>query len=411
MQSTTLDELETDFGTAILSDLTGQHLTRNRQAVRLFDQTRHGSEYYFRADKQGKPYIQNFAEGKRYYPVTAYCQLYGVDYRTAKDELCRQYGLDNGPSAQTKRQPQRAVEVVPAAIDYLSAEVYGRCQRSYERNGLYQYLTSLFDEPTAAHVFERYRLGTSRRWQYAGSLATCLPQFDTSGRLRQVKVIPFHPLTGRRAKRDQDAHKWNPRTNQYEPDDEEKVWFAGRRLSTIKNPNLQQCYFGEHLLAEYPDRTVAIVEGESTALVCSAIWPQYVWLATGGSTGGKWYAPERFNVLQGRKVVLWPDTGKYADWSEKARPLQRIAVSVRVSRYVEDNAPDGAGNFDLRDLLTNSTGTLVANLNAAHPRKEDEPETTTETTLRLVESPNRASFAHLLGIDPADLPLYRLSRS
>jgi hypothetical protein len=65
-----IDRLEIDFGESILSNLTGQHLTRNGQPVRLFDETRHSSEAFFRNDGKGKPYIQDWQQGKRRYPLT-----------------------------------------------------------------------------------------------------------------------------------------------------------------------------------------------------------------------------------------------------------------------------------------------------------------------------------------------------
>lgn len=45
---------------------------------------------------------------------------------------------------------------------------------------------------------------------------------------------------------------------------------------------LPQCLFGEHLLKKYPNKTVALVESEKTAIICSALMPDYIWLATGG---------------------------------------------------------------------------------------------------------------------------------
>ena len=163
--------------------------------------------------------------------------------------------------------------------------------------------------------------------------------------------MPFHPVTGHRAKVNDTIYRWNPRNKKYELDSGERVWFAGRKLTNCKTPNLQQCYFGEHLLRN-SNEPVAIVEGESTAVVCSAFWPQYTWIATGGNTGGRWYAPDRFNVLGGREVVMWPDSGKYHEWRERARPLRKLVRSLLVSRYLEDNLPPGATNIDLRDLLT-----------------------------------------------------------
>ncbi|GAB4032922.1 DUF6371 domain-containing protein [Spirosoma gilvum] len=353
MQPPSIDELEIEFGTAILSDLTGQSLTRNRQPVRLFDQTKHSSEYFFRADEQGKPYIQNFQEGKRYYPITAYCQTYGVDYTAAVSELGQRYLYIADISSVKPRSRVDRPSVLPTPpVDYLSRALYQKCQSRFERNGFYVYLAKLFDPSMAHALFAIYQLGTSRRWLFEGSLATCFPQVDLEGNLRQVKVVPFHPLTGRRAKAHQPAYRLNTRLNQYEPDESEKVWFAGRSFAGSDTANLQQCYFGEHLLGEQPEKPVALVEGESTAVVCSAIWPDYIWLATGGSNGGKWNDPNRFDVLRGRKVVLWPDSGKYEDWSQKAKDLSAITASLSISRYVEENIPAGTSNVDLRDLLT-----------------------------------------------------------
>ena len=358
MQTTIIDDLEIEHGTAILSDLTGQHLTRNQQPVRLFDQTRHSSEYFFRSDQQGKPYIQNFAEGKRYYPVTAYCQAYGVDYATAKEDLCQQYGLINGfVSTTTRAKAERPPLPPPPPVDYIPLAYYQQCQCLFERNGLYEYLRFTYGRNAADEVFTRYHLGTSRRWQYLGYLATCLPQFDIAGNLRQVKVMAFDAMNGRRVKEHQQAQEWNSETMQYESmeADAVKSQIIGRFLPCYhkrKRPNLQQCFFGEHLLTAYPDQTVALAEGESTAIVCSLIWPDYTWLATVGSMGGRWFDPDRFAVLSGRKVVIWPDTDKHDDWTLKAEPLRSLVHSLTVSEYVKNNTPTGMSKVDLRDLLT-----------------------------------------------------------
>ena len=51
----------------------------------------------------------------------------------------------------------------------------------------------------------------------------------------------------------------------------------------FKGEELKQCLFGEHLLAKYPDKPVALVESEKTAVIMSRIYPDILWLATGGS--------------------------------------------------------------------------------------------------------------------------------
>lgn len=356
--NTTLNDLELDHGTAILSDLTGQHLTRNQQPVRLFDQTRHTAECYYRADDQGKPYVQDHQNNKRYYPITAYCLIHDVDYATALSDLGRQYGIEK-PPGNWRPCPRLAPEPnnPPRQPNHLPIDVYERCRTHFHRNGLYEYLRFTFGQVEADAAFNWYRLGTSRRWQYYGYLATCLPQFDTAGNLRQVKITPFDAMSGRRVKKHQQARQWNPQRRAYEPTkpDVDKTYFAGKQIAKdagMIDVHLQQCFFGEHLLSQFLDQSVAVVEGESTAIVCSLLWPQYIWLATGGSVGGSWYSPERFSVLRGRNVTLWPDTGKFTDWSQKAESLRAMVHSLRVSDYLEKNTSADMGNVDLRDLLT-----------------------------------------------------------
>jgi hypothetical protein len=346
-QDSIIDTLEVEYGTQILSDLTGQHLTRNGQHVRLFDQTRHTSETFFRNDGKGKPYIQDWQEGKRWYPFTAYREAYQLDAATAIKQLCHDYQIQQGEAVP---RPARAIPLPPpAVVPVVPSNQYELCRTKFERNGLFVYLSRLFSPDEAASVFEQYRLGTSRRWLWYDHLATCLPQIDVSGNLRQVKVIPFCADSGRRAKKHDVAKRRNPRTSQYEADTADKVYFAGKTLLGQADTQLIQCFFGEHLLATYPGKAVALVEGESTALVMSVVWPEYVWLATGGSTGGGWDNPDKFAVLRGRNVVLFPDSGKYGEWSRRADALQGIAASLTVSHYVEDNAT--GPNLDLRDLL------------------------------------------------------------
>ena len=356
MHSISIDTLEIEKGTAILTEAIGEDLYRNKQVVRLTDQTRHSAEVYFLADANGKPYIHNFQEGRRCYPVKAYAVAHGLDFNTAKEILIQKY-YGNASAVTVQNRSIQIKQPTPQPIDYLPVELYQPCINHFERNGLFEYLRFTYGLDAANEVFTRYQLGTSRHWQYLGYLATCLPQFDIAGNLRQVKIIPFDAMNGRRVKKHQPAQLWNLNSKGYKPTTPEtdKIYFAGKQIARQagkKNVHLQQCFFGEHLLSVYPEKSVAIVEGESTAIVCSILWPEYVWLATGGSMGGSWFTTERFRVLRSRNVTLWPDTGKYDDWSQKANALRPLVRSLYVSDYVEKNAPAGIGNVDLRDLLT-----------------------------------------------------------
>jgi hypothetical protein len=43
-----------------------------------------------------------------------------------------------------------------------------------------------------------------------------------------------------------------------------------RRHQLPKDWQLTQCLFGEHLLPQHPDKAVALVESEKTAIICAA---------------------------------------------------------------------------------------------------------------------------------------------
>ena len=65
---------------------------------------------------------------------------------------------------------------------------------------------------------------------------------------------------------------------------------------------------------------LSIVESEKTACLMSYFNPSFVWLACGGSNG---LNERKLRILQGRKVVLFPDHSKYEDWTEKANSLNK----------------------------------------------------------------------------------------
>ena len=107
---------------------------------------------------------------------------------------------------------------------------------------------------------------------------------------------------------------------------------------------LYQCLFGQHLLSRRPDAHVCLVESEKTALVMAACQPQYVWLATCGSSG---LSPERVGCLRGRRVTVFPDSGCYEKWSRQMAQTQGIDYNVYAG--LESYPP----NTDLCDVLFN----------------------------------------------------------
>ena len=155
------------------------------------------------------------------------------------------------------------------------------------------FLETVLDPMVVEGLVDQYQLGLTK----AGDVIFF--QIDKDGRCRTGKVMKYDPVTGHRIK-----------------DDSSKcpiTWIHAlmkRKELLPEEWELTQCLFGEHLLSLYPDRTVALVESEKTAVICAGFIPEYVWLATGGKTS----LGNKLDVLSGRKVVAYPDVDAYGFW-------------------------------------------------------------------------------------------------
>ncbi len=90
------------------------------------------------------------------------------------------------------------------------------------------------------------------------------------------------------------------------------------------------CLFGLHQITTEPKgKTIAIVESEKTAIIMTAFFPSFVWMATNSLTLSK------IEPLTGRNVVLFPDTGKYNDWAKVSSEARAKGFNIVVSDYLE----------------------------------------------------------------------------
>lgn len=159
---------------------------------------------------------------------------------------------------------------------------------------LFQWAAQLIGYGNALTAWQRYRIGRD------GNRAIFW-QIDINGEVRGGKSIPYK-ADGHRDKEDRYPASWLHKSP------------AWKNLHT--GEELQQCFFGEHLLGESEDKPVAIVESEKTAIIMSVLSSEYIWLACGGSQGLK--NTERNKVLEGRTVLLIPDNGQYWNWNATA---------------------------------------------------------------------------------------------
>ena len=205
----------------------------------------------------------------------------------------------------------------------------------YARNQFFRLLFSKFGEEAAFGLVADYFLGNSSH--YNG--ANVFWQMDAECRIRTGKIIQY----------DSNGHRVHGRQN----------WVH----SILKLPDfhLSQCFFGEHLLATSPGKTVAIVESEKTAVLAAGYFDRlgFVWLACGGLT---MLQPERCHALQGRQIVLFPDTGlpvnsdgktPFQKWTAVAETLNQNGFRVTVSDLLEQRATltEKQQGTDLADYL------------------------------------------------------------
>ena len=198
-------------------------------------------------------------------------------------------------------------------------------------NHLITFLKTMIPSSAIDCIIADYRLASTP------DQAIIFLQIDQDNQCRTGKIMQYNPATGHRIKDPNKPGRIN--------------WLHSvlkRRKQLPPDWQLTQCLFGEHLLRQYPDSTVALVESEKTAIISSALMPQYTWLATGGKSG---LTAERLASLKGRKIIVFPDVDAFKDWQQKIFTFPHL--DIRISRLLEDNATpaDREAHIDLADWL------------------------------------------------------------
>lgn len=235
----------------------------------------------------------------------------------------REYFKENNVSSSYNTPPKSITVKKNKPPSFIGKEIFTKSLQSYHQNSFIAFLTDLVGEKMAAEAVERYFIGTSNKW--GGSVVFW--QIDKWGRIRTGKIMRFNTRTGKRVKK--------------------KITWAHKHIGA-RYFNLQQCFFGEHLIRDN-NLLVAVVEGEKTAIVCSCLFPEMIWIATGSRQN---LSTRMFKALAGRNVVLYPDLGAYDEWERKVRELSKIA-NVSISSLLERNATteERKEGLDIADYL------------------------------------------------------------
>jgi len=257
----------------------------------------------------------------------------------------KQYFIDNPSLVETRHassnvsvlptqksiQPPRPIGIIP--FNYVQSSA------SYKSNFV-RFLFDYFSDEQIRNIAENYALGATK------SKEVIFWQIDITGKVRTGKIMQYNPATGRRIKHESGAIDWV----------HNKLKKSGNLPEDF---NLQQCFFGEHLLKIYPDKYVGIVESEKSAIIASCIVPDMIWLAAGNLNG---LSIEKCQALKGRDVMLYPDLGAFEKWNKKAQMLNSLSpspsgeglgVRCTISTLLEDEASDSdrSNGLDIADFI------------------------------------------------------------
>lgn len=226
------------------------------------------------------------------------------------------------PQPFKPQQPAKKMYTIP--IEQLDATL-----TKYDNNNFALMLLDLFGYHEAVNLLKHYEIGTSKKWNGA----TIFWQIDACGIVRTGKVMLYNKETYKRVKQPYDHISW-----------------AHKGLINEDTHELKQCFFGEHLINQFKLKPIAIVESEKTAIICTHFMPKFNWLGAGNING---LSIDKFKVLKGRKVVLFPDLNKgFEIWQKKANEFKHIA-EVSISDYLQRIATTEQliNGLDLADYL------------------------------------------------------------
>ena len=211
-------------------------------------------------------------------------------------------------------------------------EKHELCEIPYE-----QVIRFRTDETSFVHwLYDQFGMDAIARCSdyKVGGLATgetIFWQIDKDGRCRSGKCIPYGS----------DGHR-------IKNNGHEVTWMHSllKKDGILpKDWELTQCLFGEHLL--HDGCKVGLVESEKTAIICSIVYPDKVWLATGGKNG---LEGDKMAVLKNYSVAVYPDADAVDKWRERVTRMKSLGYDIVCVdlKYTDDQVEN---KFDIADLI------------------------------------------------------------
>jgi len=204
----------------------------------------------------------------------------------------------------------------PIKPDFIPKEMIEASFNKFRENTFFMWLVRLFGQDVALDLQSKYNIGTAK------NNGTIFFQQDSEGKFRTGKVMYYQP-NGKRNKN-------------------RNSWYVHRAIK--EDFELVQVFFGEHLIKENPDKPVALVESEKTAILMSVFEPEYTWLASGGANMLNSYRLLRLPRLD----LVSPDEGEFDNWKDRTESFFDRQMDGRVERaFREGKVSKGADILDL----------------------------------------------------------------
>ena len=213
-------------------------------------------------------------------------------------------------------QPKR--EIKPSeVIKFIDKKIFHSTLKHYENKNFIGWLIQNFPDQAEVAI-NKYSIGTAKD----GS--TIFWNVDQNGNVRTGKVIKY--LSN--GKRDRTTFP---------------TWVHSKlKLSGTYRP----CLYGANLINDYSlDTIICIVEAEKTAIIGSILYPEYLWLASGGA---KALTPGKAEVIRGRNIILITDADEAG--REGAERNRKILEQLICQVEILDLFPGMNDGSDLADI-------------------------------------------------------------
>lgn len=282
-----------------------------------------GSSDAFGVVKQKRTLFKCFSCGEAGNIIKYASQYWAVSKGEA---LSRLQGKDFKAIASAKPQPKKEPQYYSKSI-----------AAAYVGQRFSNPLVSLLDKPQRHDVLNKvlldYYIGT-----YSDG-AVMFWQIDQEYRFHRCKLM-YYEADGHRKKVTNSKGKL-----------EGVVSTMRIKLHRSADIEPELCYFGQHLVSLYPNKPVAIVESEKTAIIASVVMPMFNWIAT---TSKSFFDSQRMLFLRNFKngIVVYPDHDAYDEWADKIEFLKKVGFQIGISDLIKQqtNNKEDIGDIFLKLL-------------------------------------------------------------